>query len=485
MLPRSIACLTLLLALVASSRVEAGGEEPWGPDERPQARRFAATLRQPDGLDRAFRILCGKEWSQDFRFQVAFEVLVERAVAAMPRLLNALVPEAVGGEAAWTCFENAKRVAATAVCEGKADTHLEVDRRSEEAVLRSRAGAQRAVLDALARSGRPRAGALEVLFTVDAPLTRCREGAELLRRATPALTRVLSAKEHASGILRLFADGHVDPSIAVPAARPYLADPTHRNLAALALARMGDDVSAAVPTLAEGLDGPESDIVLDALQAIGPGARGALPRLATLSRRLDATCKKPVEVRQLIETVMAIATRADDADDAAAILSPLVSTCLDFHPIVHALGKLGSDGQKALLVHLRNHDNNLWLRLAAAKLLPRGLFDGPDLEVLRLLEARAALVAKRSRHDVQAAQVTPPSPPYDPFQTADKHMSLCRAEGGLTPVAVTGVTADQATELARCFGRYLCGPSRPILVRTLDRCCGQVFGAQKPAFCRS
>jgi hypothetical protein len=466
------------------------GEPDFGPSkaEIRQAQKLAATFRRAGGIERAFRVLCRAERGVNPRHDAAFTVLVERAAAAMPKLLDAIAageaPNAAEHDEIWTCSQEAPRIVATAVCAGRNDADIyEVDRRSETTVDRSRAAAQRALISALGKSGARRRAAIAVLL-----LTRssglesegCHAGADLVRLATPALVTMLSAKDQEAEVLRLFASGGGDPAAAVPAVRPYLADRKSLPFAAMALARMGQDMSQAVTPLAELLDGPEVDVALDALESIGPSARSVLPRLAALSKRMDATCTKPVEPHRFVRTVAAIATRPEDASIALQTLSPLLRCSSTIASAAEAIGRLGTDGRNALLKYLRDDKNTIQNRLGVAYVLQQGgaRLNSGDQEVVRLLQA------KTGRYERPQAQVQVPVPERDPIKAVGEEVTACRAEAGLKPVDVTGVSAEQANQVRWCLHSHLCGPSRRTLVRTLDRCCGQVFGARKPPFCR-
>ncbi|HMG55682.1 MAG TPA: hypothetical protein VK601_19420, partial [Kofleriaceae bacterium] len=283
--------------------------------------------------------------------------------------------------------------------------------------------------------------------------------------------------------------GDVDPRVAVPAIRPYLADKKHVVLAALGLARMGEDMASAVPQIAEHLDATdeyELKEVLDALAQIGPGARAALPRLATLTKRLDAYCLRPVRADRLVEVVAALATRPDDAGAALPALTPFLSRCPDaFQRAIGTLAKLGNDGWKPLLSYLRDDDRPAGARHEVARVVMRA--GAPttkaDQEVVRLLEAREAR-RPPPRPESMSQLPDPPPPEPDPLIVTEEGVAMCRAEAGRPPVAVTGITAEQARKVGPCLKGYLCGPSQRTFTQTLDRCCGPVFGAQRPAFCR-
>ena len=77
-----------IVVLMVSSPVRAGGGDV-GPDgaEIRQAQKLAAALRGAGGIERAMRILCREELSGP-RFHAARGVLIERAAAAMPTLLD-------------------------------------------------------------------------------------------------------------------------------------------------------------------------------------------------------------------------------------------------------------------------------------------------------------------------------------------------------------------------------------------------------------
>jgi hypothetical protein len=206
-----------------------------------------------------------------------------------------------------------------------------------------------------------------------------------------------------------------------------------------------------------------------------------LPRLAALSKQIDARCAKPVEASRLVQTFMAIATRPDDTGITVQALSPLMRCESTLRSIARVLGQRGTDGQNVLLKYVRDEDNTIGDRLNVVDGLQQGgaRLDRGDQELVRLLRA------KRARfHDEPMAQVAPPpESPRDPIADAGKEFTACRAEAGSPSVAVTGISAQQADAAHACLVNYLCGPSRSKLVHTLDRCCGHAFGAQKPPFC--
>lgn len=486
-MPRSTALLVLasVAVLAVPSRGRAGGPD-LGPSaaELAQARTLAAMFRRVDGIERAMRALCRDEEGPGVQRDTAFTVLVARAAAAMPRLLDAIAagdaPNATGERV--QCSQTAYRAAGMAVCVGHNDADLyEVDHRSEASIQQGRGAAQRALVAALGKPGARRRAAIDVLQSPPDHESQWCDDANLLRLATPSLVKMLAAKDQESEVLALFGRGG-DPRIAAPAIRPYLADRKRVPLAALALAHLGEDMSSSVAQLAEALGGPDVEIALEALRTIGPGAHGALSNLVALSKRLDATCGKPVRADRLAAAVAAIATRPEDARVALDALVPLLSSCpAALRETAEAIAMLGGDGIRVLLTYLHDDDRTASGRLWIARAL-RGhaQLDSADQAVVRLLEARDA----RFDYPAAAAQVPGPMPTPDPLAVASETVTACRAEAGLAPIAVTGISAAQAGQVTSCLGSYLCGPSRRSLVRTLDRCCGPVFGAQRPAFCR-
>lgn len=479
MVSRPAALLTRLAGiavLAVPAQVHAGGPD-FGPDpaEIRQAQKLAATFRGADGIDRAFRMLCRVDRSTQPRHEAAATVLVERATAAMPRLLDAVAVDA-------TCSDEASRVAVAAVCWGRNADIYEIDHRSEATVDRSRTAAQEAVLAALGKPGPRRSAALDVLLRAHQASLHASEGcdasADLVRRATPALVKMLVTKQQEDGILQLFALGGGEPAAAAPAVRAYLGDKKRLPLAALALARMGQDTSQAVAPLAELLDGPDVEAALDAVQAIGPAARGALPRLAALARRVDRTCTRPIEASRIVKAMDAIATRPDDAAVTREAVAPLLRCPFAVTAIARALGRQGAEGRDVLLAYLRDEDHTIANRLDVVNALQQGgaRFDGGDQALVRALQTKAA------RFNQPVPQVQMPEP--DPIATAGQEFTACRAEAGLKPVAVAGISAEQARKVQWCLQAHLCGPSRSTAARTLDRCCDQALGTQQPPFCR-
>ena len=482
--------LVSVVVLAVPAGVQAGGPD-FGPDEAKirQAQKLAATFRTADGVNRALRVLCRAETDDDVRHDAAFTVLAERAAAAMPKLLDAMAaskaPGALEQDGIWACSEEASKIAVAAVCSGRAVDIYEIDHRSAATIDRSRTAARRAVISALGKPGARRSATIEVLVLARKasfePMVGCDASDDLVRLATPALVKMLTAKQQESAVLELFSLGGGDPAAAVPAVRPYVADSKRLALATLALVRMGQDMSQATAALGELLDGPDVDVALEALESIGPGAHSVLPGLAALSKRIDARCTKPVESPRLVKTFTAIATRPEDTSITLQVLSPLMRCASTLSSIARTLGRLGGDGRNVLLRYLRDEENTIRDRLKVVDDLQHGgaQLDRRDQELVRLLHAKTA------RFDRPPAQVEPPpEPARDPFTDAGEEFTACRAEAGSKPVIVTGVSAEQAGRAEQCLVSYLCGPSRSTLVRTLDRCCSRAFGAQKPPFCR-
>ena len=138
----------------------------------------------------------------------------------------------------------------------------------------------------------------------------------------------------------------------------------------------------------------------------------------------------------------------------------------------------GPDGRNAVLSYLHSDDNTVAHRLDVARILQRAGLSSADEALVRLLQG------KPTHDDRSIQQVPTPAPPRDPIVDLAEEVATCRGEAGLPPVAVTGVSTAQAATIGMCLHNYLCGPSRATLARTLDRCCGPIGGAQKPAFCR-
>ena len=130
-------------------------------------------------------------------------------------------------------------------------------------------------------------------------------------------------------------------------------------------------MSEAVAPLAELLDGPDVDGALEALQAIGPGARSVLPRLAALSKRMHATCTKPVDPARLLGAVDAIATRPEDAGVALQTIAALLPCDSTFGAVAEALVRRGTDGRNVLLQYFRDEENTIQSRLVVEYVLER------------------------------------------------------------------------------------------------------------------
>lgn len=489
-MPRSTALLVLpfVAALAAPSDVRAGGELGPSEEQFEEARKAAATFRRADGIKPAMRALCRDASSSagGARHDAAFTVLVERAAAAMPTLLDAVAagqaPDAAKHDAIGRCYEEARRVARKAVCTGSDDGFYALDRRNEDEIAQSRGAAQRAVVAALGKPGARRRAAIDVMRLSPESGWDCND-ARLLELATPVLVKMLVAKDQETEVLQLFAGGG-DRRLAVPAIRPYLADHKRMARAALALANMEQDMSSAVAPIAEALDGADAEVALEALRAIGAGAHGALPNLVALSKRIDTSCTAPVQAEKLVAAVGAIAKRPEDAPVALQALAPLLSRCPGTPiPAAQAIAMLDGGG-RVLLTYLRDDDRTISNRLQVANVMQElhARFNSADQALVRMLEARDSL--HNHAQPLPQGQRPEPRRDSDPLATLREEANACRAEGDVAPVAVAGISAKQAVDVELCLRSYLCGPSRRTLARTLDRCCGPVFGAQRPAFCR-
>jgi hypothetical protein len=252
---------------------------------------------------------------------------------------------------------------------------------------------------------------------------------------------------------------------------------------------MGQDLSSHVALLADLLDasspGAAPVAAIDALRAIGPRARAALPRLVRLTQRLAAACPTEDWLVRVVDAVDAIASPTADAAVAAQALAPLLACYVSRSTAARSLARYGSDGQAVLLRVLRDDDRTVDDRLVVAPALRSvpGLA-AADREILRLLEAKAKFREARAWHEIPS-QVPSPTPvqPRDPQVTVREEFEFCRAEAGAPWLVLPGLSNAQAAKLGDCLARYTCGPSRSTLARTLGRCCSPAFGNQLPAFC--
>jgi hypothetical protein len=367
-----------------------------GPDLEPeqaqlrQAEKLAASLRSAGGAERALKALCSGEASGP-SYEAAFTVLVERAEAAMPKLLDAVVaghaPDAAEHDTVWRCADEAPKVAAAAVCVGRAPDLYQLDRRPNAAIQRGRAAAQRALVASLGKAGPRQGAALEVLSFARLGARGCDAGADLVGVATPALLKLLAVNEHEGEALVILASGGGDPAIAVAPLRRYLGDKAALPFAALAFARMGQDVSEHVGALSELLDGPNTDIVLQALEAIGPKAHVALPRLVALSKRPDTTCDRPAAARR-VQAARAISAGVEDGPALVSMLTPLLACPTTSFDAAKGLVLFGATD--VLLKFLRSEQNPAQNRLDVATVLRQSgvTLEASDQALVRALEAR-------------------------------------------------------------------------------------------------
>ena len=321
------------------------------------------------------------------------------------------------------------------------------DRRSETTVYRSRIAAQRALISAL--GSRVPAGVPLSKSFFHARLELRVVGCDRVQTSSDSLHQPWSrcSPRRAGGR----SCGCSPPAVATQPSRfqPFAhISPTER---AFRLRRWRSlawgDMSQAVRR-SPSFDGPTSTSHLTT-SFDGPGARSVLPRLAALSKQMDATCTKPVEPSRLVRTVAAVATRPEDAGIALQTLSPILRCSSTLTSTAEAVGRLGADGRNVLLKYLRDEDNTIRNRLNVLYVLQQGgaKFDSEDQELVHLLQAKAA------RFNRPEAQVQMPEPERDPITTAGEEFTACRAEAGLAGCCID--QREQANKIRWCLQSHL------------------------------
>jgi hypothetical protein len=415
--------LTVLLLVASAQRP---WPYPFGPFPNVEEAGVAAKLRHRLEANRgealAVRDLCASgfdSWSVEDR--VAKNFLIERAERTLPPLLDVIgggSRRAFGAKISSECRYKLEALVRTAICFGYdiggsgplLDAHpLAVERRAR---------AQQTVGRAIGGGGRRATAAMDVVLVNSGVCT----GLEAtIGAVTPGLVKRLGVprsplrvprretKEDWEGALEALSFGGADAAVAERPVAAFLTDDATAPLAALALARMGADASGAVPHLIRILDGvglgpgpvgptfqeelAQLSQTVDALTAIGPSARGALPNVAAFVSRSEMPGCHTLGAARYATLVHAIATPADGAL-AVAVLAPLLACRGTAAQVVRVLGEQGTPGRPALLSILRDDARSIADRLEAVEALcPSGetTLSAADQKIVTLLEAKQAV----------------------------------------------------------------------------------------------
>ena len=317
--------LALLLLAVTPVSTEVQLPYPFGPwtdpDDAAAAATFRHRLEQAGGIARAIRRVCTHSMESGIEDAVASNFLVERATETYPALLDAMVKEekAQDSDANASCRGNLEGTARFGVCYGHIGDGGGSEADAHPLAVARRAGAHRALANAIAGGGPRAQTAMDVLLEAGNWASgSCAGLADAVRTATPVLVKWLGVPKPPGRIpggvheaeakwdqaLRALSFGGADRAIAETPVSAFLADDATAPLAALALARMGADVAAEAPHLARILDGivlddrtrgPKHsqqqltllDDTVDALAAIGKPARATLPNIAAFIGRVE------------------------------------------------------------------------------------------------------------------------------------------------------------------------------------------------------
>ena len=358
------------------------------------------------------------------------------------------------------------------------------------------------VLASLLAAGGPRAEVALDLLAEDTGV--CRGLPDAVRAATPTLVKLLGAPQppvripvhpHSAKVawdvaFRVLSFGGPDRTLAEKPVAAFLEHDASAPLAALAIARMGGDATAAVPRIARVIETiqvrPQAQLTqlgdaVDALIAIGKPAHTALPSLATLLSRPDMPGCHSLGGRRYAELVRGIAAPADAAQ-AVAVLAPLArcdrerALTVTERPVVELLGELGAPARGVLLSMFRDDTRLVQERLETLRLAgnsPGLVLSNDDWRLVTLLERK---------------RDTPP-PSKSPPLRLERALAACRADAGLAPVPagtppVVPPAWDHSTNgFAACLNMYLCGPSRETYARTMQRCCQDAYRQDLPAYC--
>ena len=501
-----------------ASSIAAGvpdAERPWwypfGPFEDAEDARIAAKLQRglesPGGIGLAIRRLCDEDAELDISDEAVHRHEVEALVArnfviahadrTYPALLDELGKTSPKGKV--RCCNQVGATLWAGACFGydlggrgpELDAHpLAVERRSL---------AQRALVRAVEGGG---VRAEEAVDLVLLGAEDCPPLHDIVRAMTPALIERLGTPPATPRVprsfgfaelewefaLRALSLGGADRQVAEAPVRAFLPADAIAPLAALALARMGADVTANVPQLARILDTlvlddhvpPRGDYwdqltrledTLDALREIGKPAHSALPSVAAAILRLEMPRRcSLVGAARYVRVVRAIATPAD-GELAARSLAPLLACGGPASLVVGASGELGAAGRPVLLTVLHDEGRMIDERLEAAAALRKtgqAVLAPGDAELVRLLQKKQgawrALMASRALSVDGTAEV-----------------ERCRAEAGLASRGWPW--RGQAWTVATCTSRYLCGPAVQTYAATMKHCCHTVDPHFQPAFC--
>ena len=481
-------------------------EYPFVPFTRPEDARVAAKLQrrleQKGGVARAIHQVCvGGLDTSGVENLVAKNFLIEQADRTVRLLLDATAESTKRSNpgASEECRAAEGWVVRSAICFGYDIGGTGPTFDANPLAVERRGRAQRALVKALDGQGRRADAAMELLLQRSGV---CIGLEETVRLATPALIKRLGVPrppllvprgDHGQGdwalALEALSLGGADRAIAETPVAMFLADDASAPLAALALARMDADASAAVPRLAHIVDGISLDDIppaarrqdrltqlsqtITALTAIGQPARAALPNVAAFVSRVEMPGCHTLGAATYVSLVRSVATAAD-GDRAAACLAPLLACAGSPSEVLRALGELGGERARApLLAALRDETGSIGFRLEAFKDLGtagQAMLGEPDRKLVKLLQA------KLQTHPELLASFK-----VSISAGTAAELGRCRAEAGLGRAPPSD--ANVSWSFANCLSNYLCGPSRETYERTMERCCRANYSAVPASFC--
>ena len=439
---------------------------------------------------------------QEVERRVAHNFLIASADQAFPLLLDASRSgdRNSASKSESTCRTEAFRLMRAGICFGyelQGTTWSDLD--ALPLAVERRALSQR-VLASLLAAGGPRSDVALDLLAENTGV--CTGLPEAIRAATPTLVKLLGAPNPPVRIpvratdswdvaFRVLSFAGVDRALAEKPMAAFLEHDASAPLAALAIARMGGDATAALPRIARVIENvdvqvrPQAQLTqlgdaVDALVAIGKPARSALPSLAALLSHPDMPGCHSLGGLRFAQLVRAIATPADAAQ-AVAVLAPLIrcdrerALSSTERPVVELLGELGPPARGVLLSMFRDDTRLVSERLETLRLARNaGYLPGEgDQRLAKLLEH------KRDNPP-------PRAPPPLPLASA---LAACRAEAGLppapveTPPDVPPVRDQSLNGFPICLAMYLCGPGPETYARTIRRCCHDAYREDLPAYC--
>jgi hypothetical protein len=464
---------------------------PFGPFEEAADARRAARLERTyageGGTALALQQTCaGSNMSLHVPDLVARNFLIAHADRTYPRLLDRLARSGAGDDE-WECAPHIEGLMMAGACYGYEISGGDSELEAHPPALARRARARRALVRALDGGGRRGEAAIKILDEMGWNI--CPGSQDAMRAATPNLVKwigvptpplvIPTGYEDDPGwarALRVLTYEGVDRAVAEAPVRAFLAHDETVGLAALALARMGADATAALPRLRRLLDAvppkktlepaPEvrrMDAVLDALQAIGKPAAVSLPNLAALAAHIETPGCRTFGRDRFVGLVRAIVTPAT-AKTAIDILTPMLRCQGDNIIVAQALAELGPAAREAVLSSLRDEGRTIAERLAAAHALERpehAPLGAADRRLLQLLDAK--LKTHKQHVGLNLS-------PRD-FSDAAAEIMVCRAEAHLDDLPAPKSKVSWA--FASCISNYLCGPDRGTYFQTIQRCCGR------------